>query len=107
MAKMQSPVLQQPSALIMTFQHCYFEGVETFSIHCLGCPNLHEEFDYFHVSICCSVMEQSIITIVPLVVSLQAIEDLEKYLVLVVTDGYHQGCSSIVVGLFRVEPSFQ
>ena len=34
--EVQSPVLEQASALVVSFEHCYFEGVEALPIHRLG-----------------------------------------------------------------------
>jgi hypothetical protein len=106
-AEVQCPILQQFCTCIMSFQDGYFKGIETFPIHSLQHPNLHEELDYFHVSICSSIVQKRIVTIISFVVSLKAVEDLEENVILVITNSNHQRCPSIIVRLLRVKTSIK
>ena len=97
MTVMQSPILQQFGALIVSLQHCYFKGVEFLPVHGLHCAQLKQVLDYFHVAVCSCVVEHGVVGVVSAVVANGRVEEVEEAVVLVVSDGQHQrGASEII-----------
>lgn len=106
-AKVQVPVLKKTRALIVSLEDCYFKRVETLSIHCLAHPNLPEKLYDFQVAVGSSIVKECVVAIIPLVVSLQALEDHKEYLILIVPNRNHQRRPSVIVRMLRIKPFIQ
>ena len=102
MCIVQSPILQQFSTLIMSLQNCNFKRIEFLSIHGLSHANLQQILDYLNIAISCSIVQQGIIGIISSVVSGGGLEQIEKTVILIISDGDHHGCSSEMVVLWVV-----
>lgn len=101
-AEVQGPVLHHLGALVVPLQHCNLEGVEAFPVHVLDEPDVLQVLDDLDVPVGSSVVQESVVAVVALVVSLDVLEEVEEALVLVVSDGCHQRGPAVVVGLGRV-----
>jgi hypothetical protein len=87
----------------VALQYSDLKGIKTFPIHGLRHSYLRKEFDDFHISVSCSIVQQRVVAVISLIVSLQAVEYLEEDVVLIIANGDHERSSSIMVRLLRVK----
>ena len=97
MAEMESPVLEEFSTLEVAFEHCDLERVETLAIHALDDSDFLQVLDHFDVAIGCSVVQESVVTIIPFVVFLGVAEQIKESFILIISERNHQRRASVAI----------